>query len=222
MKLLVKIPTRERPERILEVVRLYNELSYYPDDLTILVSGDEDDKSMDMSTLYKLEQFDNCIVSMDKSQNKIHAINRDISDIEFDILVVAGDDMTPIKYGYDDMIIRNMQNLYPDLDGVLWFFDGHRQDLNTMPILGRQYYKRFNYVYHPSYKTWYCDNEFMLVANSLKKQTFIDEVIIRHDHYGNGGIKIDNLYKRNDHPTLTQADRQNYLKRRSKGFPKDV
>ena len=75
-----------------------------------------------------------------------------------------------------------MKTNYPDTDGILWFFDGWRKDLNTLCILGRKYYERFGYIYNPEYNSFWSDSEFTDVGNILNKQKFIDKVIIRHLH----------------------------------------
>jgi hypothetical protein len=76
-----------------------------------------------------------------------------------------------------------MTEHYPDTDGVLWFNDGYQGNrLNTLCILGKKYYDRFNYIYHPDYISVWCDNEFMDVANLLGKQIYFDDIIIRHEH----------------------------------------
>ena len=90
--------------------------------------------------------------------------------------------MIPLKQGYDTIIKDNMYKYYPDTDGVLWFYDGNRKDLNTLCIIGKKYYDRFAYIYHPGYKSFYCDDEFTQVGNRLGKQQFIDEIIIKHEH----------------------------------------
>jgi hypothetical protein len=107
--------------------------------------------------------------------------------------------MTPKVKGYDNIIRNKMKEHYPDTDGILWFNDGHQgTTLNTLSILGKKYYERFNYIYYPEYKSMWSDNEFMLVGNILEKQTYFDEVIIEHEHpdWGFGGkdsIHIKNV-----------------------------
>ena len=108
---------------------------------------------------------------------------------------VAVDDDSPedlrLKYRYLDLrreknhkniilrskvinsIRQKMIKHFPDTDGVLWFFDGWRKDLNTLCIIGRKYYERFGYIYHPDYKSFWCDAEFTEVANKLKKQVLL-------------------------------------------------
>jgi hypothetical protein len=89
--------------------------------------------------------------------------------------------MIPEFSGYDSALRDNMEHYFPDTDGVLWFNDGfQKHNLNTLCILGRKYYQRFGYIYHPAYKSLWCDNEFTVVASLLKKQLYFDKVIIRH------------------------------------------
>ena len=49
-------------------------------------------------------------------------------------------------------------------------------------VIGKPYYERFGYIYHPDYKCVYCDNEFMEMSRILKKSIYIDKLIIKHDH----------------------------------------
>jgi hypothetical protein len=117
------------------------------------------------------------------SKSKIEAVNSDLEkDEDYDIILLASDDMVPQVKGYDAIIRTDMQKHYPNTDGVLWYFDGYRKDLNTLSIMGKKYYKRFNYIYNPEYKSFYADNEFMQVANKLNKQTYKDICIIKHVH----------------------------------------
>lgn len=159
-----------------------------------------------------------------ESNTKIEAINRDVRRLEetpimkthWDVLLVASDDMFPMKQGYDEIIVKKMQEHFPDGDGVLWFNDGFRKDLNTLPILGKKYYDRFGYVYHPDYISVYADNEFMEVANILGKQKYFDEVIIKHFHPANVGGGMDALYQRNE--AYYKQDLETYQRRKSAKF----
>jgi hypothetical protein len=117
--------------------------------------------------------------------------------------------MIPSIRGYDQIIRDKMRTHYPDTDGVLHFNDGVRgKNLNTLCILGKKYYDRFGYIYHPSYKSLWCDNEFTDVSNSLNKSTYIETVIIRHEHPLWTKTGYDDLYKHND--TYDTQDKANY------------
>lgn len=184
MKLLIKFPTRSRPQKFLNVFKKYYELIENKELTEFCITIDEDDKTMNNEEiLSQLDEYENVEVFIGNSKSKIEAINADIDEMEkWDIVLLASDDMIPLEKGYDNIIRENMIKFYPDTDGVLWFFDGNRRDLNTLCILGRKYYERFGYIYHPGYKSFYSDDEFTRVANKLKKQTFIDRIIIKHEH----------------------------------------
>ena len=184
MNLLIKFPTRNRPKKFFEVLDLYYANLNNIDLTQFCVSIDEDDIAMNNEEILSiLDEYENLECFIGNSKNKIEAINSDIDEMEdWDIVLLASDDMIPLIKGFDDIIRKNMEENYPDTDGVLWFFDGNRRDLNTLCILGKKYYDRFGYIYHPGYKSFYSDDEFTKVANKLKRQTFIEIVIIRHEH----------------------------------------
>jgi len=190
MDLLIKFPTRGRPRKFLHTLNKY---IMFMDDKTvpIIVSCDNDDDTMKEGYVTEvLSQHDNVTVRFGDNSSKISAINGDLCGVNFDIILLASDDMVPLVKGFDTIIKNKMRETYPDTDGVLWFNDGYQGNkLNTLCILGKKYYNRFNYIYHPDYVSVWCDNEFMDVANLLDKQTYFDDVIIRHEHpdWGFGG-----------------------------------
>lgn len=217
MKILIKFPTRNRKNKFFQVLDLYYKFAENLDKIEFLITLDTDDSSMNNDEVKeKLKAYKNLKYYFGKSNNKIHAVNRDIEIGDWDILLLASDDMIPIKKGYDESIRFNMAINYPDTDGILWYNDGNRKDLNTLSILGKKYYKRFNYIYHPDYKSLWADNEFMTVGNILKKQKFIDEVIIHHQHpdWGYGGR--DNIHTLNNNHD--KEDRDTFHKRQKNNF----
>jgi hypothetical protein len=183
MNILIKFPTRNRKDKFFKVLNLYYDLLSDLNKTNFLITIDEDDIGMnESSVLSSLDELPNLTYKVGKSKNKIDAVNRDIVTENWDILLLASDDMIPKVKGYDEIIREKMIESFPDTDGVLWFNDGNRSDLNTLSILGLKYYKRFNYIYYPGYKSLYADNEFMDVANILKKQKYFNETIIHHEH----------------------------------------
>jgi hypothetical protein len=219
MKILVKFPTRGRKNKFFNVLKKYQSFANDVDNITFLISIDEDDIEMNNpDSLDILSSFKNCNVVIGKSDSKIHAVNRDIDKIkDWDIVLLASDDMIPQVKGYDQIIIEKMKKNYPDSDGVLWFNDGYQGDkLNTLCILGKKYYDRFEYIYFPEYKSTWCDNEFMSVANLLGKQTYFDEIIIKHEHPDWGFGRQDEIHAKN-HRDL-QYDINLYNNRKKNNF----
>jgi hypothetical protein len=202
MKLLIKFPTRDRKDKFFKVLDKYYALLDNINNVEFCISIDDNDPTMNNDVvLDKLETYENLSYFIGYSKSKIEACNADINEIDdWDVVLLASDDMIPQVKGYDKLILENMEKYYPDTDGVLWFYDGNRKDLNTLCILGKKYYDRFNYIYHPGYKSFYCDDEFTRVANILNKQTFIETIIIKHEHpdipqYQN---RFDKLYALNN------------------------
>lgn len=217
MQILIKFPTRGRPDNFFRALDLYLGMAEDPEALLIQVTIDDDDPWMNAEeVLQRLVGHPRIVLTRGRSSSKIHAINRDLLMDGWDILLLASDDMIPVQPGYDGIIRRRMQEHYPDTDGVLWFNDGNRSDLNTLSILGRKYYDRFGYIYHPGYRSLYCDKEFTLVADRLGRQTYIDQVIIRHEHPAYGYGPMDAIYRTND--LKKDVDLRLYLLRQARRF----
>jgi hypothetical protein len=201
MKLLVKFPTRGRKDKFFSTLNLYHEYCEDINNTEFLISIDSDDTEMNLEEVVnRINTYKNTKVVIGNSLSKIDAVNRDLGvfEKEWDILLLASDDMIPQVKGYDTIIRDNMSFNYPDTDGVLWFNDGFQGNrLNTLCILGKKYYKRFNYIYHPDYRSCWSDNEFMVVGNLLKKQSYIDQVIIKHEHPDWGYGKNDFVHQKN-------------------------
>jgi hypothetical protein len=218
-KLLVKFPTRGRKDLFFKVLDKYYEFLDDLDNTIFVVTCDLDDTEMNNeSVIKKLESYKNLFFYFGNSKTKIEAINSDLDKHnDYDIILLASDDMIPQLEGYDKIIRDNMNKHYPDTDGVLWFYDGYRRDLNTLSILGKKYYDRFNYIYHPSYVSFYADNEFMLVAKNLNKQTYFNYCIIKHFHPDitkDVHSEYDETYKKNN----VSGDQKIYYERKIKNF----
>lgn len=180
---------------------------------------DEDDEEMNNDFVREvLNTYENLTYYYGKSKTKVEAINTDLDKhTDWDIVVLASDDMIPQVKGYDDIIIENMNRHFADTDGILFFNDGFKKnELNTLCILGKKYYDRFGYIYQPEYKSVWCDNEFMDVGNILGKQVYIDNVIIKHEHPDWGYGNRDLIHKNN--LSNLSHDESLYRKRKENNF----
>lgn len=217
MRLFIKLPSRGRPDQLFTIASRYVEYAEDMTNIRMRIVLDTDDSTVTPEYVQKLRNIHpNIEINLGLSSSKIHAINRDTPHSStFDIFLLASDDMNPVQKGYDNVIRQKMAQHYPDTDGVLFFNDGfHKNRLNTIVICGRKYYERFGYVYYPGYKSMWCDNEFMDTANILKKQTYLSQVIIKHEHPGsNSAIVFDETYTRNQ--VFYFEDEALYFSRRS-------
>jgi hypothetical protein len=132
--------------------------------------------------------------------------------------------MIPLEHGWDDEIASAMTEHFPDLDGCTHFNDGYTHNkLITFSILGRKLYEHFGYVYHPDYKSLYCDNEFTQEVIRLGKAAYINKVIIRHEHYGEKGNSNTGDVDFAAQKTLHYAGRDGlvFKNREERGFPRE-
>lgn len=221
MNILVKLPRRERPERLkTAVLAMINKATVRP---SFLFAVDNDDKSI---PYYWLNQYGGRIITGQR-ESKIEACNRGMNEWgqqfdkrmypEWDIVVLASDDMLCQVQGWDDIIRQDMATAFPDTDGCLWYPDGHQDRLCTLPVMGRKYFDRFGYIYHPSYQSLWADNEQHQVAKGRGKLWRSDKVLFQHMHPGWGTAKMDPLYQANN--KHDKMDRENYERRMALGFP---
>lgn len=212
MRILFKMTSRSRRENFLRAIdsvieNLSDKENYY-----IYSSIDSDDDKM--SPLPQLSCNHTFIAG--KSKSKIHAINRDLDYInnnyEWDLLINLSDDVVFIEKGFDDII----RNDFDNLDQVIHYPDGNRNDLLTVSIIGRDYYNRDKYIYNPEYKSLYCDNEAMEVAKQRGCYKYVDRVIFNHLHPAYSKGAYDAQYAHTE--SFSYEDRITYLKRKENNF----
>lgn len=221
MNLLVKFPTRGRKEKFFSTLHRYLQLSTRKNKVGFLITMDIDDPSMNTEDVkIELNKIPRLAYFYGNSKTKIQAINKDIDKVsDWDILLLASDDMIPVVPGYDEIIIDNMNRYFPDTDGVLFFNDGYRgSELNTLSILGKKYFNRFNYIYNPEYVSVWADNEFTKVANILGKQVYFSNTIIRHEHPDNGHNQFQRDFVHQNNWIYDHRDREVFLKREKANF----
>ena len=199
MKILVQFPTLARQFKFLQCLSKYVNIASGSHEITFNINCDQNDPTMNDDEVRKkitdifIHQSNKqnrakANVHYDEQTTKISAINDHIEPDLYDIIICASDDMIPQVDGWDNEIAEAMQEHYPDLDGCVHFNDGYTDGkLITFSILGRELYKHFGYIYNPDYKSLYCDNEFTQVVTRMGKVSYIDKVIIKHEHYGEEG-----------------------------------
>ena len=230
MKLLIQFPTLDRVDKFLRVLNEYVDKCSDENSLFFNINCDAEDFSMTAEPVQKkildiLAKKDNVdgAIYYDYNTEKISAINAHIDDQDFDIVICASDDMLPQMKHWDKEISNAMQEYFPDLDGCVHFNDGNTNgSLITFSILGRELYNHFGYIYHPDYKSLYCDDEFTHEVKRLGKEKYIDKVIITHEHYSVEGTENEGQIDFAAKKTLHYSGRDGLVfeERKKMGFPK--
>jgi hypothetical protein len=216
MRILFKYTTRSRRSNFLRGYdSILNKIANR-EDYHILISVDKDDQSM-----FPLPVLDgNHTFVVGNSKNKIDAINRDLNefDYDFDILINMSDDMIFSKKGFDDII---RAEFYNDFNQYVHYNDGNQKcNVCTMHIVGRNYYDRFKYIYHPDYISLWCDVENDIVAKQLGCYKYMGDnlKLFRHLHPAWGLAPQDALSIKTEDRALWIADEITFNKRKIKNF----
>lgn len=86
----------------------------------------------------------------------------------------------------------------------------------TMAIMGRYYYLRDNYIYNPVYKSLFCDNEQMEVAQQRGRYKYIKKRLFNHNNPMHGVVPKDELFLLNQ--AYHKEDKATFEKRKADKF----
>jgi len=195
---LFKFASRGRPERFFKSLdSIYNNVSD-KDYFHVSCTLDEDDFTMNNPEIIeRIMAYGNISIGWGLSDSKIHAINRSMPDIPWEICINTSDDMIFTSFGFDVMIGVDMLNHFPDYSGLLHYPDQDAKDyLATMYIAGRKFYDAFGFIYDPGFKSLWCDNLVMLIAQKLGKYKYCGYQINRHDNPAYGHLPKDEMFER--------------------------
>ena len=198
--ILFKYATKSRPYLFLKGIRNIESFTHSP--FKIIVSCDKHDTSMNRPNIIQhIHSKPNWGIYFGPSISKVHAINRDMEHSgEWDMLVNFSDDMQFMIPGWDNILMAMIKNKWGNsTDYFAHCNDGYLGSaLPTMSIMGREYYERDNYIYHPDYSSFSCDAEAMYVAMTRKRYQYFNNVFFKHEHPANNRrLRTDRLYIEN-------------------------
>jgi hypothetical protein len=217
VRILIKYPSRSRPERFFQGLESIVNNVADTDNYAVSVTLDLDDETMNnKSVVDRINEYQNVSIQWGLSDSKIHAVNRDLPEWG-EIIMVMSDDMRINFWGFDQIIRNEFKD--GNLDRLIHIPDQDaKKALATVYIAGREYYNRFAYIYHPSYKSVWCDNEVQDVAKQLDKYVYVDcPGVIEHLNPAYGHYQRDEMF--NEQQGHWNYDEANYYKRRLLNFP---
>lgn len=151
------------------------------------------------------------IILNNNSNTSVAAINNAAQQSTGDIIIVISDDFEPI-FHWDLEILKVVEG---KKDWILKTHDGTQPWIITLPIMDREYYNRFGYIYHSEYTHLFCDSEMTHVADLLGRK-ITSNLLFKHNHYSVGGIKKDATSIKCD--ATWDSGKKLYLDRFSKNF----
>ena len=214
MKILFKYPSRSRPERFFDGLNsIYNNIVDH-DNFHVACTLDTDDLTMNNPEVKeRLSDYPNLSIQWGISESKVHAINRDMPDYEWDILICFSDDMRLTFYGFDQFV---KHCFHDSLDWHVHLPDfDEKEKLPVLYIAGRTFYNRFGRIYDPEYKSLFCDTELMEVAKELGRYKYenIPGLFI-HMLPAYGHLPADEMWTEQQRIGWTE-DQKTYLRRKA-------
>lgn len=173
MRILFKYPSRGRPSRFFDGLdSIYNNIAD-KNNFHVACTLDVDDLAMNNEEIgNRIRAYGNISIQWGLSENKVHAINRDMPEYDWDILILMSDDMRVTFYGFDEAV-RNCFS-----DGLDWHIHLPDQDekekLPVLYIAGKDFFNRFGWIYNPVYLSLFPDTELMHVAKHLGRYKFVN------------------------------------------------
>lgn len=212
-------PSRSRPKIAYETALRWIERIGLPEtEFEYILSLDNDDPE-----LWNYKNHFPCLnftIFRGDNRSAIDAINfpakfysayRGQEENSKDFLIVISDDFDcPEDWGR-----ALKKSICNDLDRVYKTEDGIQDWIITLPIMGWDYYKRFGYVYHPSYSHMFADTELTCVAEMTVGWSQLLGAPVTFKHLCES-IPKDDLNKRND--STFEEGRKNFIERKKRNF----
>lgn len=220
MKIMLKYPSRSRFSEFKKNVELWESMVSTENEFEWVFSFDQDDPQLKEYINYTPKN--KCTKFANLPEGKIAACNANVNQVlqfhHFDMIWLVSDDMKPQKKNFDTIITNQLLEHYPDKNGAVHINDGLQGlRLCTFSCIGVPYYKEFGYLYHPDYKSCYCDDEFTIIAWANRKMVWIPDVLVRHEWVGH--TLNDELHQKN-HKIMSE-DREIFVRRHNAKFPKE-
>lgn len=179
-------PSRGRPQ---QAFKTYNKWVDSADThIEYILSLDLDDISP------YFEYFIVTEIVTNPNKSAIEAINNAAKVATGDIIIVISDD-TDCFPGWDTALLKEIPEYLTDF--LVKTQDGIQPIIITMPIMDREYYNRFGYIYHPDYTHMFCDTEMTTIGHMLGR-VITSTLSFPHNHYSTGATQADALNERND------------------------
>lgn len=185
MRISVIYPTRNRSAIAMLNFLSWQEKTSFDIKVEWILSVDKDDISdyswFPFSILYN------------NNRSCIDAINNAAKIATGNVFLVMSDDFECVN-GWNVLLAKEIGD---KTDFLLKTDDGLQKTLVTLPILDREYYNRFGYVYNSDFRHMFVDQE--MTAVSIMLGCYIkSDLKFLHNHYTTGKFNRDAISLRND------------------------
>lgn len=227
-KVLVKYASRGRTTRFLDGLDNIFSMCSQPDHIRVLITADLDDPAMNNEEVKShIAKYKNAHVIYGISENKIHAINRDLDIMpeeyrDWDILANFSDDQRWTLFGWDDSIRVDFNSVSPDFSHFMAYLDPDTHGvLSTLFIAGRKWVDAFGFIYDPIFHALFCDNCVEDCAKHIGKYHYTGYNIYQHFNpaYGYEKFEKDEMFEHQQRVGWSR-DMELYYKLQAEGLEK--
>lgn len=214
--ILYNFASRQRPRQFFELLDIIRNLSANKN-YSVLAKLDTTDKTNYDEARIEM-YYPEVAVIRSNHKSKIQAINNMVTAA--DIIVTVSDDLVFTANHFDNIIRQYCGPddfvLFPEPYAESQHAKGKNERIAVMNVTGGRYWARTNYVYHPEYRSFFCDAEETNKARILGRLKIAKEIIFYHKHPTANFKTNDITYMENQRWWGT--DKQTYYKRKAINF----
>jgi hypothetical protein len=205
-------PSRQRAERAEQALLEWRRNGSGRHELEHILSVDSDDPELARYEGLAARHASRLIVGPNRSV--VDAANRGAAAATGDLLVVVSDDFgCPQDW---DAALAQVAGERRDL--AIHVGDGQAAPQMTLPVVGRELYRRLGYVYHPSYFSMFADDDITGVASALGLLVDARQLVFPHRHFSFGLSEFDATYRRQNANDKWWLGWRVFAKRRATAF----
>lgn len=219
--MLVIVPTRNRPNNMVELINSWKETAQFAH---LLFAVDDDDEFLDE---YKRQFIANAVVGMElyvgprlRLGGTLNALSVKYTD-EYSVIGFMGDDHRPRTVGWDNAVMEAFE-----AQGNTGFVYGN--DLNwgeglpTAVFISSRIIETLGFMVPKGMIHLYFDNFWLDFGRAMGKITYLPNVVIEHMHPSVGKAVQDAGYTEVNAPEMYDHDRTVYEKYQREQMPEDL
>ncbi|MBX7185728.1 MAG: hypothetical protein K1Y01_11345 [Vicinamibacteria bacterium] len=212
MKFSLVHASRGRPDQAGGIVSEWRLAGSGEHEIEHLLSIDDDDPARDAYAAVARELPLTLITGPNRTL--VQAANRAAERAQGDVLIVVSDDFgCPLRW---DAELASIFSERRDL--AVLVDDGLGARIMTLPILGRDLYRRLGYAYHPAYHGQFVDEDLTETARALGVLVEAKHLLFPHRHFSAGRAKLDATYMRHNQPGSWWSGWMTFEQRKLFGF----
>lgn len=185
-KILIVMPSRGRPWRLLEAIA--SAMGNSKGLCDILVCMDNDDPQR------MWVQHPRVTCWQGPRQSFIQWVNSGVMAFvnDYDIFAWGADDVRFLTPSWDEVVVSHMGRK----DGIIYGPDGIQDEkLPTHPFVGCAYPRALGYFINPAQRHYYADNWFQFLGRGMGTLKYVEDLKVKHDHYCRNNDLVDLTYK---------------------------